>query len=114
MAESESLTVSVIEGLSVGIEVYVSGYPEPTESQLIWQYPNGSVISSSDRGVMFQDRGRRLVLSNVQSDQSGVYQCTVNVGASVSTRIRLDVFGECILLSTTNKVSGFFLARTTN
>ena len=93
MAASE--TVSVIQGLSVGLEVYVSGYPKPTESQIRWQNPDGSVISSSDVGVMFQKSGRKLVLSNVQFNQSGQYQCTVN--GSVSATIQLQVYGECVV-----------------
>ena len=109
MAASE--TVSGIQGLSVELEVYVSGYPVPTESRIQWRYPDGSVILSVDEGVMFQDSGRRLVLSNVQFNQSGQYQCTVDGGVSAS--IQLTVYGECVVMKkfVLTRISKYLLTR---
>ena len=85
-------TVSVVQGLSVELEVYVSGYPLPTESGITWQCPDGTIIRNTDFGVSFQGEGRRLILSNVQQAQAGLYQCTVATSAGAEfTSILLDV-----------------------
>lgn len=90
-------TVGVVQGLTVELEVYVSGDPTPTSSQITWYRPDQSEISDSDPGVVFQDGRRRLILSNVQPQQAGVYDCeTVNslspyMGAVTS--ILLQVYG---------------------
>lgn len=87
--------VEVVQGLTAELKVYVSGYPVPTESQITWQRPDQSVIMSSDQGVSFQDGGRRMILSNVQANQAGLYECTVTVLAmSASVKIQLNVYGE--------------------
>ena len=91
-------TVGVVQDLTVELEVYVSGYPIPTSSQITWYYPNGNPVSDSDTGVEFQDGDRRLMLSNVQTQQAGLYDCTVILslvpyrGTMIS--IRLNVYGE--------------------
>ena len=88
-------TVEVVQGLTVEMEVYVSGYPVPTESQITWQRPDQSVIMSSDQGVSFQEGSKRMILSNVQADQAGLYECTVTVQTmSASVKIQLNVYGE--------------------
>ena len=90
-------TVGVLQGLTVELEVYVSGNPMPTSSQITWYRPDQSEISS-DTGVVFQDGGRRLILSNVQPHQGGVYECEVVVSFSpymgAMTSILLEVYGE--------------------
>lgn len=91
-------TVGVLQGLTVELEVYVSGNPTPTSSQITWYRPDQSVISNSDTGVVFQDGGRRLILSNVQPHQAGVYECEVVVSLDpymvAVTSILLEVYGE--------------------
>lgn len=65
----------------VELEVYVSGNPTPTSSQIRWHRLDLSEILNSDPGVVFQD-GRRLFLSNVQLQQAGVYECEAVVSLS--------------------------------
>ena len=77
------------------LEVFVSGYPEPTASHITWQRPDQSIILSSDGGVSFQDNGKRLIFSNVQPNQAGLYECIVTVqGTSAAVKIQLNVYGE--------------------
>ena len=76
--------------------MYVSGYPVPTESDISWRRPDGSLISSSDEGVTFQEGGRKIILSNVQANQAGLYRCSVTISSmmSASTELRLQVNGQ--------------------
>lgn len=91
-------TVGVVEGLTVQLEVYVSGYPSPSSSRIRWYYPNGAQIADDDVGVRFLESKRRLVLSNVRSQQAGVYTCDVVISVipymGASTEILLEVYGE--------------------
>ena len=91
-------TVGVVESLTVELEVYVSGYPIPTSSHMTWYYPNGNEISAMDTGVEFQDSGRRLILSNAQPEQAGLYDCTIVLSLvpymGATTSIQLNVYGE--------------------
>ena len=85
----------MLQGQSAELEVYVSGYPVPTESDISWQHPDGSPISSSDEEVVFQERGRKLILSNVQANQAGLYRCSITISSmSASTEIQLQVYGK--------------------
>ena len=90
--------VDTVQGLTVELEVYVSGYPMPTSSQITWYRPDLSEILDRDPGVAFQDGRRRLMLSNVQPQQAGVYECEVIVSLSpymgAVTSILLKVYGE--------------------
>ena len=91
-------SVGVVQGLTVELEVYVSGYPKPTSSHITWYYPNSGEISDTDTGVEFQDSSRRLILSNVQPEQAGLYECVVILSASpymgASTSIMLNIYGK--------------------
>ena len=91
-------TVGVLQGLSVELEVYVSGYPIPSSSQITWYYPRGGEISDGDNGVQFQDGRRRLILSNVETEQAGLYECTIILShdpyMGAETSIQLDVYGK--------------------
>ena len=93
--------VSVVQGLTVELEVYVSGFPLPTESSITWQYPDGTPVMNTDFEVQLQGGGRRLILSNVQPARAGTYQCSVVISLSpymgASTSIQLDVYGKCTL-----------------
>ena len=71
--------VEVLQGSSIKLEVYVSGYPIPTESDITWKRPNLREISDLDDTVDFQDGHRRLTLSNIQPHQSGLYSVTVSL-----------------------------------
>lgn len=90
--------VSVMQGLTVELEVYVSGYPTPSGAQITWQRPNQSVIMDSDEGVEFQDDRGRLILSDVQPWQAGPYVCHVFVSLSPyqssKVEIHLEVYGS--------------------
>ena len=91
-------TVVIIQGLTVELEVYVSGYPMPTSSQITWYRPGVSEITDSDPGVVFIEGRRRLILSNVQPQQAGVYECEVVVSLDpymgTVTSILLKVYSE--------------------
>ena len=91
--------ISVVQGSTATLEVYVSGYPTPNRSQITWYRPEGYKIRESDEGVTFQRDHRILILSNIQSHQAGVYVCVVTSMPRVeaSTRILLDVYGELSL-----------------
>ena len=93
-------TVGVVQGLTVELEVYVSGYPEPTSSQITWYRPDGEVVMATHLGVTFQDSEHRLILSNVQPQQAGSYECSVILSLfpymGASTSILLEVYGEFI------------------
>lgn len=97
-------TVGVVQGLTVELEVFVSGYPVPTTSHIAWYY-NGTELLDTDTGVELQDNDRRLILSNVQPEQEGLYNCEVilslapYMGAMIS--IQLNVYGK-------NKCRSFF------
>lgn len=91
-------SVGVVQGSSAVFEVYVSGYPVPTESHVTWRRPQGYVVTDSDEGVEFQEGHRKLVLSNLQPQQAGVYTCEVVLSRTpyrgASTRIKLDIYGK--------------------
>ena len=91
-------TVGVVQGLTVELEVYVSGYPVPISSQITWSDPDGSELSDATVGVDLQDGGRRLILSNVQTRQAGQYECTVLLSSSpymgATAYIQLNVYGK--------------------
>jgi hypothetical protein len=91
-------TVGVVQGLTVELEVYVSGNPTPTSSHITWYYPDLSELSNDDPEVVFQDGGRRLILSNIQPQQAGVYECAVVLSSDpymgATTFIMLEVYGE--------------------
>ena len=92
-------SIGVVQGLIVELEVYASGFPTPTSSHITWYYDNDE-ISDTDTGVAFQDSKRRLILSNVQPQQAGMYECDVVISVSpflgASTSIQLNVYGEFI------------------
>ena len=91
-------TVGVVQGLTVELEVYVSGYPVPTSSHIEWYYPDNTQVFDTDTGVEFQDGGRRLILSNVQTRQAGLYDCVVVLSLvplmRAMTSIQLNVYGK--------------------
>ena len=90
--------IGVVQGSSAVLEVYISGYPLPTASQITWHRPEGYPVTASDEGVQFQEGHRRLVLSNLQPHQAGVYVCEVISSSPphrrASTRIELDIYGK--------------------
>ena len=93
-------TVGVVEGLTVQLQVYISGYPIPSSSSITWYHSDGGRIADSDVGVRFLESKRRLVLSNVQSRQAGMYRCDVVISIfpymGASTEILLEVYGESV------------------
>ena len=95
MAAQES--VGVVQGSTIELEVYVSGYPLPTSQHIMWYRPEGFEVTDADEGAEFQEGRRRLVLSNIQPQQAGLYSCTVVLSRSpysgASTEIRLDIYG---------------------
>ena len=93
--------MGVVQGSSVQLEVFVSGYPPPT--QITWYRPHGYEVMTLDEGVEFQDGRKKLLLSNILSQDAGLYTCTVTLMTSLpqsptaTTRITLDVYGEWCL-----------------
>ena len=98
----------MVQGLTAELEVYVSGYPVPAEHHMSWYRISSdgskSEIMSSDQGVSFQDSSRRMILSNVQASQAGLYECHVDISFAppmyASTGILLNVFGESVYTCT--------------
>ena len=89
--------IGVVEGSSAVLEVYVSGYPEqPMAAQITWHRPEGSEVDDNDQGVEFQEGRRRLVLSDLQRQQAGVYRCEVQGSQhhSASAQIQLNIYGK--------------------
>ena len=91
--------VEVLQAQSAELEVYISGYPIPTGSQITWYHPNQSVIIESiEAGVKFQKDHKRLILSNIQPEQAGLYSCQVEVSIDpylgAIAEIHLQVFGK--------------------
>ena len=87
--------VEVLQGSSVELEVYVSGYPVPTDLNITWEGPDLKEISDSDDSVDFHDGHRRVTLSNVQLHQAGLYTVTVSLPFQhdqvATTEVHLDV-----------------------
>ena len=93
--------VEVVQDHSVALEVYVSGYPIPTGSQITWHYPNHTVIVESiEAGVKFEKGRKKLILSDVQPEQAGLYSCQVEISLApylgAKAEIHLQVFGTLI------------------
>jgi hypothetical protein len=88
--------VNVVQDESVALEVYVSGYPIP---QITWYYPNHSAImGSTEGGVKFRKDRKKLILSNVDPEQAGLYSCQVELVSldhylEAKEEIQLQVFG---------------------
>ena len=93
-------TVSVVQGLTVQLEVYTSGFPTPTSSHITWYRRDGAEVMDTHPDVTFRDSGRRLILSNVQPQQAGLYDCDVVLSLfpymGATTSILLEVYGEFI------------------
>ena len=82
----------IMEGTTAALQVYVSGYPLITSSQIHWYRPNGTEIVEGQ--ASFEDGRRTIVLSEVQSIDEGLYRCEVTTSyGSSSTSIQLDVYG---------------------
>ena len=98
MAADPDGRVEAVQGSTAHLEVYVSGYPTPTASQITWRRPGGSEVVHSDEDVDFQEGKRILVLTNVRPHQAGVYVCTVAlsslIGTMATTEMQLEVHGK--------------------
>ena len=79
--------------------------PPSLQSQNIhWYYPNGSEITPTQ--ATFQSSRRRMILSNVQETDAGVYRCEARLVQSTpgfpspsdSTTILLNVHGKSNIL----------------
>lgn len=91
--------VGVVQGSSAVLEVYISGYPMPhTADQIRWHRPGGYIVTESDEGVEFREGRRILVLSDLQSQQAGMYMCEVELSHQrrASACIRLDIYGKSL------------------
>lgn len=90
--------VKVVQDQSVALEVYVAGYPIPTESQITWYYPdNTPIVGSTAEEVKFERGRKKLILSDVQPDQAGLYSCQVEISLTpylgAKTDVHLEVLG---------------------
>lgn len=93
--------VKVVLDQTVALEVYISGYPIPTGSQITWYYPNRSaIVESMEAGVRFEKGRKKLILSDVHPEQAGLYSCHVKISLSpylgAKEEIHLQVFGTNI------------------
>ena len=93
--------MKVIQGQSVALEVYASGYPT---LWVRWNYPNHSAIMEHiEGGVKFQKGGKKLILSNVHLEQAGLYSCQVTVSLDpymgAKAEIQLQVFGTSVKIN---------------
>ena len=90
-----------MQNQSIELEVYVSGYPSPSDSHITWYHPNRSIIVETEEGGVKLKRSRkRLVLSDVRLHQAGRYTCKVEIsvipylGAEID--VLLSVFGKLL------------------
>ena len=82
----------VMEGTTAMLQVYVSGYPFVTSSQIHWYRPNGTEILEGH--ATFQDGRKTVILSELQSTDEGLYRCEITTTyGNRSTLIQLDVYG---------------------
>ena len=91
-------TVGVIQGNSITLEVYISGYPTVQGTDIHWYRlnPTRQEITS---GATFQDSRRRMILHNVQASDAGTYECeAINQRSmhNASARIQLQVYGKLV------------------
>lgn len=90
--------VEVLQGSSVELEVFVSGYPIPTELNITWKGPDFREISDSDDSVDFHDGHKRVTISNIQLCQAGLYTVMVSLPFQselkrvARTEVYLDVY----------------------
>lgn len=89
-----------IQGQSVALEVYASGYPT---LWVTWYYPNHSAIMGHiDEGVKFAKDHKKLLLFDVCPEQAGLYSCRVEVSLDphlgAEAEIHLQVFGTSMKL----------------
>ena len=94
-------TMEVVQNQLVELQVYVSGYPNPSDSHITWYHPNHStVVESAEGGVTLKMSRKKLVLSDVRLDQAGRYTCKVEIsvipylGAEID--VLLKVFGKLV------------------
>ena len=82
----------IMEGTAATLQVYVSGYPLVTSSQIHWYRPNGTEILKGH--ATFRDGRKTMVLSELQSADIGLYHCEIITSyGNRSTSIQLDVYG---------------------
>ena len=91
-------TVGVIQGNSITLEVYISGYPTIQGTDIHWYHlnPTRQEITS---GATFQDSRRRMILHNVQPSDARTYECeAINQRSmhNASARIQLQVYGKLV------------------
>ena len=93
--------VKGIQGQSVALEVYASGYPT---LWVTWHYPNHSaIIAHIEGGVKFAKGQKKLLLFDVRPEQAGLYSCRVEVSLDpylgAEAEIQLQVFGTSMKIN---------------
>ena len=60
--------------------MYVSGIPDPTSTDISWFKvgPGGNIIELKEPTVNFSSDHRTLLLSNIEPEDGGIYQCIVS------------------------------------
>ena len=91
-----SSSVGITQGLSTTLEVYISGYPPVRSTNVHWYRlnPTRQEITS---GATFHDSRRRMVLTDVQRSDAGMYLCEATIpliGMRASATIDLQVYGQ--------------------
>ena len=94
-------TVGVIQGGSITLEVYISGYPTVRSTDIHW-YRLNPMRQEITSGATFQDSRRRMILRSVQASAAGAYECEAQLplfGGRIlraSARIQLQVYGKLV------------------
>ena len=94
-----SSSVGITQGLSTTLEVYISGYPPVRSTNVHWYRlnPTRQEITS---GATFHDSRRRMVLTDVQPSDAGMYLCEATIPLIGITQLRasatidLQVYGQ--------------------
>ena len=92
-------SVGITQGLSTTLEVYISGYPPVRSTNVHWYRlnPTRQEITS---GATFHDSRRRMVLTDVQTSDTGMYLCEATIPLIGITQLRasatidLQVYGQ--------------------
>ena len=94
-------TLGVIQGGSITLEVYISGYPTVRSTNVHWYHLN-LTRQEITSGATFQNSRRRMILRNIQASAARTYECEATIplfGSQKlrgSARIQLQVYGKLV------------------
>ena len=78
--QAVSDVVTIEAGSSGQLKVYISGVPNPTSTDIAWFKvgPGGIKTEIKEPTVNFSSDHRTLLLSNIEPEDGGIYQCIVS------------------------------------